>query len=270
MKVSNISFTSNNYPFPQKVSTETAFKHKIRNDGASDKVKTGVFFTTLAGVGIALAGIAKHQGFSLNLKKILNTPIKNSALAKMKYEEKEIITLSIGSIAGGLVGGRIFDDKKHFKAKCRESVVQMLGNIMMPLICVGGGVRIYNKTIQPLIKNSGKFANALGKLAVSMITLATGIVLGNKVSNTLNEKVFGIKDDRKIKLKDFSAHIDDMCLAITLVTMNDKNIVSTAISRIIPAALMVAGYSTGTTQEHGKKIENTTKKPSPLEHQPRK
>ena len=103
------------------------------NKNRDKKVKTGVIATSALGVATALAHISKRQGFSLNPSKIAKTPIKDWAIfglySKQHPERKlidlegpQIIELASASVAGGLAGGIIFDDKKHRKAKYKEAV----------------------------------------------------------------------------------------------------------------------------------------------------
>lgn len=234
-------------PSPQK----PVDSHSHGGNHLSQKAKTGIFCTTLAGVAASMLLLAKCNKTSF-LK----------SFATVKYEGLQIMTLAVGSVGGGLLGGYLFDDKKNLKAKLRESVSQLMGNILMPVLCVSGAVGGYNFLKDrghcqiPKIKGGGKAAaifntvtGALPSVIASGIGLAAGIILGNKVANTLNEKVFNIKDNRKIEIADFSAHLDDVCLATTLVTKGQENMFSKCVSRVIPAALMVAGYSVGTTEE---------------------
>lgn len=231
------------------------FEHKIETNAPSN-VKKGVFITTLIGTLTALGLIMKRKGYSFNPKTIMKTAPKDWGLWKAEYKEGAILGLATGSVGGGLIGGAIFDDKKHMKAKLRESVIQMIGNITIPILCVSGGVRAF-KFFEKKAALTNKFLNGTIKVAATLASLGVGIILGNKTGNMINEKIFKVKDDRHVKPADFSAHIDDMCLAISLATMGDKpevvgappSGVGHAISRVIPAALMVAGYSTGTMQE---------------------
>ena len=91
------------------------------------KIKAGVAAMSAVGVGIALANVAKRQGFSLSPSAIKKTPVKDWAIFslynKNRPEKKildlddplDIIEIASSSVAGGLVGGAIFDDKKYFK-----------------------------------------------------------------------------------------------------------------------------------------------------------
>lgn len=253
----------------------------------------GIFLTTFLGVATALAIISKRQGFSLNPKDIANSKVKDWAIFRiynkkhpeqkvLEFEEPEILTMAAGSAAGGLVGGALFDDKKHFKSKLRESVNQMLGNVIVPVACVGGASRIYDKyrdkilNIVPQIKYStnnrfvnklttklspeklnvvnnilagtvkytNKFLKVIPPSGITIAALTTGILAGNRVSNFINEKVFHKKVERKIHSTDFAPHVDDLSMAISL--MADKSALSSVISRTIPAFLCVPGIEVGT------------------------
>ncbi len=51
-----------------------------------------------------------------------------------------------------------------------------------------------------------------------------------------------------------SPQLGDICLTITLAS--DKYVIGHAVSRVIPAALMVAGYSTGIMQEKPERLQH--------------
>ena len=234
-------------------------------------MECGVSLTSALGVGTALAVIAKKQGFSLKPSAIKNTPVKDWAIFRLfdkkhpnkktiELEEKEIISLASASVAGGLAGGAIFDDKKHFKAKLRESVNQLLGNVLVPVACVGGMSRLYkaNKekivSVMPQLKGSGSFAKNFNKILkivpgslATIFALGVGIIAGNKVSNFINEKIFHKKVERNIKGSDFAPHVDDLGMAVSL--MADKSKGASFIQRIVPLFLCVPGIEVGTHRD---------------------
>ena len=168
--------------------------------------------------------------------------------------------MAAASVAGGLTGGAIFDDKKHFKAKLRESVNQILGNVLVPVACVGAASRLYKAhkekliSVMPQLKNTGKAANNFNKVLrvlpgslATVISLGIGIVAGNKVSNFINEKLFHKKVERNIKGSDFAPHVDDLGMAVSL--MADKSKGASFIQRIVPLFLCVPGIETGTHRD---------------------
>lgn len=237
------------------------------DDKKYNRVKLSSAVCSVAGVSGALAHIAKKQGFSLKPSHIKNTPVKDWAIFRMynknnpakkiiELEEKEILELASASVAGGLAGGLAVDDKKYNKSKIRESVNQLLGNVTVPILCVGGTSRMYKKYKDkilakvPQIKETGKisarFNKALKAVPFSLATVASlgiGIFAGNRVSNFLNEKVFKKEVDRKVKGTDFAPHVDDLGVAVTL--MADRSKFSSFVQRIVPAFLCVPGYEVG-------------------------
>lgn len=243
--------------------------------GQDKTVKKGVGLTTALTVCAALTAIAKHQGFKLNLKTIFTQNPKEWAIFKyknidkpnkkietLKLEEKEIITLAGASIVGGLIGGKIFDDKSQFNAKIKESVSQMLGDVLVPLSFVAIPSRWYQKHAEkvssyaPQIKNPNnskalmkfnKLLKGLPAMGIMAGSLCAGIVVGNRVSNFINEKVFHKKVKRNIRVTDFAPHLDDICLASTL--MSNGNMFGKIVSRFVPLALMVAGNEVGIAKE---------------------
>ncbi len=247
------------------------FQGKKEKKFSERQIKAGVIATTTLTTGLALAHIAKRQGFSLSPSVIRKTPIKDWAIFRLydkknpfkrtiEIEEKEILELASASVAGGLIGGLVFDDKKYQKSKLRESVNQLLGNVAVPIACVGLVSRLYKRfkpsilSIIPQIKETGKasrfFNKALKGIPFSIATivsLGAGIVAGNKVSNLLNEKVFHKKVDRKIKSSDFAPHVDDVGMAVSLMAEKSKG--ASFITRIVPAFLCVPGYEVGTHRD---------------------
>lgn len=242
----------------------------------STKLKVGVMLTTLAGVSTALALILKAKGYSLNPSNIFKTSIKKWGIFGAEYDGKPyeklkvksikdvlkkfpveslVVGTALGSVAGGLVGGKLFDKKENMKAKYRESIIQLVGNIATPLICVSLGLRGFKK-IEPKILNFlqgskkaplGRVTKGIPNILATTLCLVTGILLGNKVGNSINKHVFKCDDNRKIKVADMSPHIDDLCLSLSLVAANSP--IGGYVSRVIPAALTIAGFSTGIAQE---------------------
>jgi len=268
----NITAVNFNTPqrFNQFQSVEGLGVPKAQNKGPSKKIKYAAATGSFIGMSTALARIAKRQGFSLNPKVIKNTPIKDWAIFKIKnnngkaplmIEEKEILELATGSVAGGWLAGAM-TDSKNMKAKCREALTQIAGNVAVPVAFVGATARLYNKyenqikSVMPQVKTHGKkslkmlnkFSQGLPAIAMTGVALAAGIKAGSAVTNFINEKLFGQKKHRDIKASDFAPHVDDLCLAITLMGSKDSAIANT-ITRSVPLFLTVPGYQVGKAQE---------------------
>ncbi|MBO6087087.1 hypothetical protein J6P92_01920 [bacterium] len=242
--------------------------------GAQDKdkrMKLSVTATTAVAVAGAFAHIAKKQGFSLSPSVIKKTPIKDWAIfsiydkknplkKEVVLEGKEILELATASVAGGLAGGLVFDDKKYRKSKLREALNQLLGNVIVPVTCVWGISEVYKKNknsimkIVPQLKEKGKFSKyfnqSMRAIPFSIATLGAltiGIFAGNRVSNFINEKIYHKKVDRNVKATDFAPHVDDIGMAVSMMAEKSKG--ASIIQRIIPAFLCVPGYQTGTHRD---------------------
>lgn len=237
--------------------------------------RTGVAATSMLGVAASLAILAKRtkwKQFSLNPKVIMNTKIKDTYLYQVKYEEPEILAMGAGSIAGGLIGGVLIDDRStntsaEIKSKVGEAIIQM-GNITVPILTVGQTARwgdALEKRIEARINpGAGKFIRGVAKLP-KLLTMATGLgfgmYAGNVLANYLKKKLLDSPVERKIKPADMFMHWDDLCLAASFYAGEPETIVvdgaktkapltlgqkiTSGFSRLLPIAMMVAGYQVG-------------------------
>ena len=263
VKITNINGVSQNIPNRKnnnEKKSQTEFKSISEYKKAPVKVKLGVFLTTLAGVSIAMARTFKKMNYSTNLLKIFKSNIKEWSIFKIEYNKEKcelehlVKRLAIGSVGGGLIGGILFDKKENRKAKYREAIIQLIGNIAIPILFISLGGRAFEKLeSQGKIKFSSKNIKDFANFIVTSTSLVIGILLGNKTGNYITEKLFRVKDNRKIKLADMSPHLDDACLGATLVAPAESKI-GTYLARIVPAALMIAGFSTGIAQENPERI----------------
>jgi len=234
----------------------------------SRKQKAGVLASAALGAAPVVAVLAKRKGFSLNPKKIYTSDFKDWALFKYSPKSKSIdygnpwniIAVASGSVAGGFIGGALIDDKTQLRAKKREVLNQILGNVLVPVGCVWAGSELFskyeNRLVQamPKFKEVGKIKPFLNKClskvpqAVGTLTfLSIGIWCGNRVSNLINEKLYHKKVDRNIRPSDFAPHLDDICMATTM--MDKSSDFGPKLGRLIPFALLVPGYETGTARE---------------------
>ena len=268
-KVSSNSINSyNNYNYNHSLNNQAqSFKGHGSENNLTKKQKAIILASSAAGMVPVLAVLAKMKGFSLNPAKIIKTPVRDWAIFKyspkdkaIEFEEPQVISVATGSVIGGFIGGSIVDDKSNLKAKKREVLSQLLGNVLVPVLCVGRGSVLFEKyserlqAAMPQINKNNKFTKVINKClknvpnAVATLGfLGIGIFLGNKVSNFINEKLYRQKVERDIKASDFAPHVDDLCMATSM--MNKESEFGSKLARVIPIALLIPGYQTGTAQE---------------------
>lgn len=252
-------------------SGSATFTHTyLEHSDLTPKQKATVLATSALGMALPLAFWSKKAGFSLNPAKIFKSgfkPFKDWALFKYKPVDKvleyddaaKIISIAAGSVAGGFAGGALVD-KDNIKAKKREVLSQLLGDVIVPITCVWAGAiafKHYENTLQkimPKINKDTKIAKVFNAISTNIPnavatlgSLGVGIIAGNKVSNEINERLYHKKVERGIKATDFAPHVDDLCLSISMV--NSGSEFGTKLGRIIPLALLVPGYETGTARE---------------------
>ena len=201
--------------------------------------------TTALGVAGSMALLAKHKGYSLAPKKMLKN-IKNSWWNKVEFDEIPVITIGAGSCLGGLAGGCIVDkDKENRKAKLRETLLQ-IANISIPIIFVVYAAKLGKNLGKKYLEKGSKetLRTKLPKAIFGIGGLFAGVFSANIVANKINEKIFNRGKGRPVQASDFSAHLDDFCVAAQQI--HDGGLVH-AISRLVPVALMVAGNEVGNT-----------------------
>lgn len=154
--------------------------------------------------------------------------------------------LATSAVIGGLAGGLLTDKKENRKAKVKESIHQFLGNIVTPITIVGIATDKIKK------KN---FSNIKGICLSGLAAVAgviTGVTGGNYVASKVNQVVFKENDDRKLGIKDFGIHVDDLLVVAALSPGTEM--LKGFISKALPAIFLICGYEAGT------KTENDVKK----------
>lgn len=211
--------------------------------------------TTALGVAASMALLAKHKGYSLSPKKIfgnsfnpknIHSNLKKTWWNKVEFDEAPVIAIGAGSCLGGLIGGCIIDkDKENRKAKLRESLLQ-IANISIPIVFVVYAAKLGKNIGKKYLEKGAKetLRTKLPKAIFGIGGLFAGVFSANIVANKINEKIFHRGKGRPVQASDFSAHLDDFCVAAQQI--HDGGLVH-VISRLVPLALMIAGNEVGNT-----------------------
>lgn len=183
----------------------------------SDKVKAGV--GAVLGTILPMAYMMKKQN--------VRNPFK------LTYGLKEIITMSAGSIAGGVAVGMIGENRKTNENKMKEGLFQFL-NASIPTWIVAGVLK--------LCESSKNFNNLPGKI----MSVAGGLIVGMygaaSVSNLICDP-HDKKPDRKLTLKDCLINIDDALgvLVLAKFPLADK----LHVEKLLPFIFAYCGYRAG-------------------------
>ena len=173
-----------------------------------------------------LAKSAKRGSFKV--KDMFNIDFKNMF---------KVMGLATSAVIGGLAGGLIVDDKRNRKAKIKESIHQFLGNVVTPITIVGLAGEAIEKRKFSRVKEI-----SLSALA-AVAGVAGGVTGGNWVASKVNKAIFKEDDKRKVGVKDFCIHVDDLLTVAALTPIGDK--IKGFISKALPAIFLICGYEAG-------------------------
>ncbi len=224
----------------QSIPQNSAIKENTNNttpiqttSTTSKKVKVAAIAGSVISTAIYLFALAKHANKSnFKLRDMLNVDFKNMF---------KVMGLATSAVIGGLTGGLITDKKENRKAKLKEAIHQFLGNIVTPITIVGVAANWIEKKRLPMTKEI-----LLSGLA-AIVGVATGVTGGNYIASKVNKAIFKENDDRKLGVKDFGIHVDDLLAVAALTPSGDK--IKGFISKALPAIFLICGYEAGTKTE---------------------
>ena len=194
------------------------------NYNASTRTKIAV----VAGTALATTACVANMMRRGNIKHVKN----------LEMGIKEGVDLCVASTVGGLAAGVLVDDKKHRKAKLKDSVNQLVGNTFVPF----GFLALSNKITKPLPK--------IWQTIIGIGTLIATTFLGHNVANKINEKVFKEDSGYKCTFKDFAGDADDFVFAASTV-MGSKWLYRIT-ATVCPVTYMTHGFLAGCRQQDKK------------------
>ena len=181
-----------------------------------------------------------------------------TTLSNLKYAEKDVLLLGAGSVVGGLIGGSIADnDKSNVKSKIREASNQFVGNMVFPVATLAVANKILDKTgfkLPKINSNSkpAKVANAIlavaPKAVVTVASLMGGMEVGNKIIDSINNKIFKEESKHSFAPEDMLLHSDDICLTANML-LKDVGSISSITSKALPLTMLISGVKTGIKQK---------------------
>ena len=194
------------------------------NYNASTRTKIAV----VAGTALATTACVANMMRRGNIKHVKN----------LEMGIREGVDLCVASTVGGLAAGILVDDKKHRKAKLKDSVNQLVGNTFVPF----GFLALSNKITKPLPK--------IWQTIIGIGTLIATTFLGHSVANKINEKIFKEDSGYKCTFKDFAGDFDDFVFAASTV-MGSKWLYKIT-ATVCPVTYMTHGFLAGCRQQDKK------------------
>ena len=215
-----------------KIHAKPSYAQK-ENTVSDKKVKMAALSGSIVGTLLYLftvAKIMKKKNFKIGdiLKVDFNSTLRAMGLAT-------------SSLLGGLTGGLLVDEKKNKKHKLKESMHQFLGNIITPITIVGMATSWIEK------QKYGKLKSTLLGFVAAVVGVGLGVTGGNKIATALNQKIYKEDDTRKVGIKDFGIHVDDLFTVLGMTDLGD--VVKNFVSKALPVVFLICGYEAGTKRE---------------------
>jgi len=207
--------------------SSVSFKNKPSNT-VKIAALSGSVLTTLAYL-LALAKFTKKGAFKIG--DMFKLPFDNMF---------HVMGLATSSVIGGLGAGLIFDKKENRLPKVKEAVHQFLGNIVCPITIVGVAGNAIKK------RQFSKLKEGLLSFGAAIAGVVTGVVGGNHIATKVNEKIFKEEDTRKLSVKDFGIHVDDLLTTAALTPVGKNLGIQSFIPVALPAIFLICGYEAGT------------------------
>lgn len=162
-------------------------------------------------------------------------------LPQLELGIKESAGLCTISTLSGLLTGLLFDNPKHKKAKLKEGTNQLVGNTFIPLSSLA------------IVNNYTKKLPKLSQTLIALSTLFITTLLGHKVADKINEKIFKEKSNYKCSAKDFINDTDDI-LFVTSTVLKSKPLYRMT-ACICPFTYLTQGYLAGCRQKDKKTLD---------------
>lgn len=200
---------------------------------------------SILGLAIPFLLIRKKQGLNIpkGALKELNFKDKVGKIWKslnINYNLPEILSISTGSLLGGLAGGIITDKNKNHRKEKVEEALHTFNNILIPT------------TLTDILLKATKKMNVkspIDKIISPIIGIGVGMALANMVTNKITKKFIDPDmPERKQQFKDYFVHIDDILgvLVLTKIPFADK----IQAGKLLTAVYAYCGFKAGIGHKH--------------------
>lgn len=126
------------------------------------------------------------------------------------YKLKELLSVGLGGLFGGLLGG-LADRKEHYKLQKLEEGTFQLMNVIFPAVLVDQTMKLCKKH-KALNNSAAKVVMTLGSIFVGA---SSAVGIANRVDKYIFDK-YNHEPDRVFKKKDLLIHVDDLIGSLIL------------------------------------------------------
>lgn len=128
----------------------------------------------------------------------------------IEYGLKELLSVGLGGLFGGLLGG-LADRKEHYKLQKMEEGTFQFMNVVFPAVLVDQSMKLCKKN-KALNNSPAKVFMTLGSIFVGA---GSAVGIANRVDKYIFDK-YNHEPDRKFKKKDLIIHVDDLIGSLIL------------------------------------------------------
>lgn len=197
-------------------------------DATCGKTSALAALGAILGTAIPAILIAKKQKPNLKADSFKNI-LKH---LDINYDFKEIVTVGLSGLFGGLVGGLADRHEKNKLKKLEEGTFQTM-NLIIPTFLV-------SKSME-LCESKKSLNKPLAKAAFTLGSVLIGVNMAVTLSNMIDKKVFNkyeCNPDRKFRGRDLVVHVDDLISALAIAKVPYVN-------TILPAVFAWNGQDVG-------------------------
>lgn len=188
---------------------------------------------SLIGSAIPVIIFGKKQRPNLKVDSLKNL----FKFIQIEYGLKELLSVGLGGLFGGLLGGLV-DRKEHYKLQKLEEGTFQFMNVVFPAVLVDQSMKLCKKH-HSLNNSPTKILMTLGSIFVGA---GSAVGIANRVDSYIFDK-YNQEPDREFKKKDLLIHVDDLIGSLILAKIPFANKLHP--DKILPLIYAWNGYHVG-------------------------
>lgn len=184
-----------------------------------------------------LAAIGSATGVSAVMGYLMKTQHTKNPFKLKINKVGRMLSMAAAANVGSILLSSVGDEKEDIKKKWKEGTFQMILT-SAPMLLVDTTIKLCERAKSKLINNN------VTKLGVSALGVYTGSQIALAVSNKLRDSKDAKKPERKLKLVDMVASLDDLVAMMVLAKIPFADKIQ--IDKLLPFIYTFCGYRSGT------------------------